>query len=1782
MERRVKFFLMALLAVIFLGVSPVFGARAQWTFMVYLDGDNNLEGAGLKDFTEMAEVGSNADINILVQMDRIPGHSAEYEDWTGCKRFKVDKGMTPTAAHQLQDLGEVNMADPKTLKEFINWGVENYPAEKYALILWNHGSGWHKRSRPPQIEFKGICSDDTSGHDILYMHEVKSVLKDQISAKMDMIGFDACLMGMIEVAYQIRDTGASVMVGSEELEPGDGWPYNDVLGELAKNPTWNAAQLGYAIVEYYYDFYENKSPNRTQSVIDLSKMDALSDAVSDFAEDLISIWDSNQEQVKASASQVMNRINQAVIHEKHGNTHRGAKGMAVYFPKTISAFEKYKDYYSSSSIEFSVDNKWDEFLNEYHNSMSGSWIEDARNGAQEFQKEEGGGHIDLHHFCSLLINPVDSSPGYSVKKEDSYSFTDISTTGTEVAIGDESHQYIEPGFTFSYYGTDRTGFSIADNGVIYFEDIDYGNTAYQNGGVPTSSNWGENFIAPLWDDLNPDAGGRVYYEAKGDQLIVQWNDIRHYEGGSSGVTFQAVLYGDGRIFFNYQDMDFGKSEINNANSATVGIQGTYWRGLQYAFNSSDIESKTTLSFTPVGGASSCIYDLSADKKTFSSTGGKGAVTVTAGANCQWGREKDVGWITFDSPIQVAENSIAVNYTVSANESDTQRIGHINIKSGTNTVAVYTITQDSACVFTVDDKSGAVPAEGGTRSISVDASREDCSWKAIDDSSWIAIVSGASGIGNGTVQYKVDANPGTTSRNGAITVAGKVLDISQVGVAVVNPTTLENGKDVRDLVQDKSGSLYYKIQVPSGTSRFQVQTWGGAGNCDLFVRHGEAPYENNFDYSGTTNDNEEAVVVQDPQAGNWFIRLYATQYFSDLTLKASYEMQTCDYALSSQSQSFAAEGGSGSVDISAPNNCSWTVSNPANWIELLSSAGGKGDGKINFKVAPNAQEDGREVTIVIVDQPFTVSQDGVSLDVKDLVDGVAQSFTSSAERAVYYRFNVPEINRIGVQTTFSIRIQGDSGDADLYVRHGEIPTLDNYDYAPLLIGSNEDVQINNPDPGDWFIMAYAYESVENISILADFNEIELMELDSGVPKTRLAGDENSFAYFQINVPANQGRLVVGLTPDNGESGDADLYIKYNDLPTTVNYDSASFLKGNFEKIYIDAPDPGEWIIMVYGYENYMNLSIKAEFSPCGYTVLPLTLTLDKSAGSETISVITDPGCPWNALGVSWLEITSGANGTGAGEVTFSFTENTGLNVRKGLLLIADQWVNISQLSHQASDAVVLQNGDPKTGLAGTQQTPMFFKVNVPADQKQLVINSWGGDGDADIYLRHDSLPTPYEYDYSSNFIGNKESINIPNPSTGTWYVMMVGYQSVFSGTSLMAFYTNCAFEASSKTELVLSDGGDYTATIKPDGSACGWAAFSTVPWISITSPASGTGQGVISYSVESYTGAGPRNGAVKIADQEIVITQLSADFPLNYLENEQEIIIQPATKDGAAYFKITVPPEQRIFRVQIWDEDGQSGDMDLYVRYGSLPTQETYDFRPYMDGSNESAFAEKPAPGNWYIMLHAAKETVANVFLKVRYGVPQIIQLTDGSVKPELTAEKLDRQYFKIEVPEKTVRLTISSSGGTGDCDLYARFAALPNLNDFDARPYMDGNFETVSIETPDAGTWYAMLNAYDSYSDVVLTANLGPGLPDVIAILQALCGVKRPEGVYPDLVADEIIDIKDALRGLQSVANNNSVRRSRPKPIPVFTSKSSKGGEAALRSGKKSINIVEEMKSIVP
>ena len=239
---------------------------AKWTVMVYVAGYNNLSSFAGKDLAEMRKVGSGDGLKVTAFVKRLEQEASH--------RIVIGKDGK---GEERENLGrEVDSGSPQTLVDFIRWSKAKAPADRYALIIWNHGSGWdpldfeelYEKVRRagvtareldarassqigrslfgptietaltrPNARLRAIASDDGTGHslDTIELGNVLKKTHEILGRPLDLLGMDACLMSCLEVAYQ-AEKDVRAVVSSEELEPGDGWPYDKILADLRSNP----------------------------------------------------------------------------------------------------------------------------------------------------------------------------------------------------------------------------------------------------------------------------------------------------------------------------------------------------------------------------------------------------------------------------------------------------------------------------------------------------------------------------------------------------------------------------------------------------------------------------------------------------------------------------------------------------------------------------------------------------------------------------------------------------------------------------------------------------------------------------------------------------------------------------------------------------------------------------------------------------------------------------------------------------------------------------------------------------------------------------------------------------------------------------------------------------------------------------------------------------------------------------------------------------------------------------------------------------------------------------------------------------------------------------------------------------------------------------------------------------------------------------------------------------------------------------------------------------------
>lgn len=398
------------------------GEPGTWLIMMYQNADDEvLEQDIVIDVNEAEIVGSTDQVKIVVQLDRFVGGYDGHGDVTSTKRYLLtqDDDLDTINSEELEDLGEVDMGSKDTLIDFATWAISTYPADHYVLILSDHGAGWQG----------GWNDDDPVEGSKFRMQDIDDALGTIIAqtgiGAYELVGFDACVMGQLEVMSAIAPH-AKYAVGSEELEPSLGWAYAKFLQALNENTAMTGRELGQAIVDSYIeqdiritddqarsvfaggDFSADSvaadlSKDITLTAVDLGAVQDLNAAVNELAVALTSV---DQEMVaearayaqsyanvfgddvppsyidlghfvalllenvddpavKQAAQQAQSALKQAVVAEKHGNEKPASSGLTIYFPNS----ELYQTTFGGSDLQYSAyvgrfatASVWDDFL----------------------------------------------------------------------------------------------------------------------------------------------------------------------------------------------------------------------------------------------------------------------------------------------------------------------------------------------------------------------------------------------------------------------------------------------------------------------------------------------------------------------------------------------------------------------------------------------------------------------------------------------------------------------------------------------------------------------------------------------------------------------------------------------------------------------------------------------------------------------------------------------------------------------------------------------------------------------------------------------------------------------------------------------------------------------------------------------------------------------------------------------------------------------------------------------------------------------------------------------------------------------------------------------------------------------------------------------------------------------------------------------------------------------------------------------------------------------------
>jgi hypothetical protein len=417
--------------------TPTSGEGDTWLIMLYQDADDEVtEGGIFIDLNEAELVGSSEKVKIVSQIDRYQGGFDLDGDWTTTRRYFItqDDDLFSIGSELIEDLGELDSGDWRTLVDFAIWAIETYSADHYVLVMSDHGSAW-----------LGANSDMDPNPDNsqMTMNQIDQALAEIITrtgiGQFDIVGFDACLMGQLEVVSALAPYARYAVI-SQENEPTLGWAYTEPLAQLSANPKMDAGHLASLFVETYIrgdgmiEYEQGRqvllrgrnlpldtSPDElaasyqdiTLSAIDLSALPDLHRAVNELLSALERVEQSDvaaarayaqmysqifteypkhfmdlghftsmlldifpdQAGIRQGVAQVQSALGRAVIAEKHGPARPGSTGLSIFFPNSAlfadtTGSQSGFPDYASSIGRFAAASLWDDFLRFHYTGVS--------------------------------------------------------------------------------------------------------------------------------------------------------------------------------------------------------------------------------------------------------------------------------------------------------------------------------------------------------------------------------------------------------------------------------------------------------------------------------------------------------------------------------------------------------------------------------------------------------------------------------------------------------------------------------------------------------------------------------------------------------------------------------------------------------------------------------------------------------------------------------------------------------------------------------------------------------------------------------------------------------------------------------------------------------------------------------------------------------------------------------------------------------------------------------------------------------------------------------------------------------------------------------------------------------------------------------------------------------------------------------------------------------------------------------------------------------------------
>lgn len=746
----------------------------------------------------------------------------------------------------------------------------------------------------------------------------------------------------------------------------------------------------------------------------------------------------------------------------------------------------------------------------------------------------------------------------------------------------------------------------------------------------------------------------------------------------------------------------------------------------------------------------------------------------------------------------------------------------------------------------------MPASGGDGSIGIKTERE-CQWTAQAEANWLTITAGATGQGDGTVQFKAAANSDPVARSAGVMVNGLRAQITQ------------SASECRFELANSSAS--FSPAGGSGTADVRASselcTWTAVSNADWIAitsnRNGKGSASVAFSVAATTGAPRTATLT------------IAGLHFS-IT-----QAEGCTFAIAPVSSAVGAAGGSQVVRVTAGPGCPWTAASNADWI-TVGATSGTGSGTVALTIAPTSGP-ARTGSVTIAGQTLTVMQSpGCALDVSPLTHTVDAAggtrtiaVTGSAGCAWTASTTQPWItiaagaagSGSGVVT---ITIAGADGPprSGTVVVAGQTVTITQGNGCAF--GISLDTQ-SVPSAGGSGTVSVTSASGCAWSAKSNASWITVTAGASGAGNGTVR-----FTIAGTNGPARSGTLTIAgrtFTVNQGQGCAITLAATSASVPagggsgtfdvrTADGCGWSAASNANWLTITGDAGGSGNGTVRYAAAANagpQRSGTITAgghtfavtQAAGCSYSIAPPSQNVGSEGGNATVTVTAPAGCSWNAaINDGWIGISGDTSGSGNGAVHLVVSANSGAE-RRGTATIAGQTFTIVQVSGCAVAIAPAGQAVPSRGGSGS------FSVNTtggcawtatPSDATWISITAGAG----------------------GNGPGTVQFTAAPNTSAARSGTIVVGGQ-----TFTIAQEGGCKAAVAPDTIAEPASGGTQNVAVTVD-AGCTWSAASSASWITIPmESASGVGNGTVPLEIQANAGPA-RTGAATVAGRTVTVNQ----------------------------------------------------------------------------------------------------------------------------------------------------------------------------------------------------------------------------------------------------------------------------------------------------------------------